>query len=236
MSYILDALKRADAERERGTTAGVHAQPAAGWSGPIAQPAPAGRALWFVLGVATVLLSSIAWRLWGNQSSHPVAVEPWTTAAPVLLPNASLIQRPAEVKSIYGRGVDVHIPPPLTAAAGTGRVATQYKPTSPAVVAVVEVVGVKIPTPVVARTSPKNAVVDDKVLTLDELPEEIRRELPALTIGGAIYSENVANRFVIINGQIFHETETPTSGVILQKIKLKSAVLSFKGYQYSIVY
>ena len=79
-------------------------------------------------------------------------------------------------------------------------------------------------------------MVDEKVVTLAEMPDEIRRELPSLTISGAIYSENVANRFLIINGQIFHETETPVPGVVLHKIKLKSAVLSFKGYRYSVTY
>ena len=38
MSYILDALRKADAERERGNVPGIHAQPTIGGSAPTATP------------------------------------------------------------------------------------------------------------------------------------------------------------------------------------------------------
>lgn len=239
MSYILDALKRADAERERGTIPGIHAQPAAAWSAPVAQTARAGRTRWFILGVAAVLSGFAVWRLWGGQPSQPVTVVQSNTAAPVILPRATPNQAPAELKAATTPDIRVDVTPRRPVAARPEPVAAQRKPTSPtvsAVAAVSAVVAVKAPTPVEARTSPENATVDDKIFALGELPEEIRRDLPALTISGAIHSENVANRFLIINGQIFHENETPMPGVVLQKIKLKSAVLSFKGYRYSITY
>ena len=110
------------------------------------------------------------------------------------------------------------------------------KPSSTAVAAVVVPKQVEARTTAAATAAAASAVVDEKVVTLAEMPDEIRRELPSLTISGAIYSENVANRFLIINGQIFHETETPVPGVVLHKIKLKSAVLGFKGYRYSVTY
>ena len=61
MSYILDALRRADAERQRGTVPGLHDQPAQlqpAAAGPTRQPAAA-RGLW-----------------WGGGGRRPFAPEP----------------------------------------------------------------------------------------------------------------------------------------------------------------
>lgn len=232
MSYILDALKRADAERERGTIPGIHAQPAVDWPGQAAHPTSAGRTLWFVLGVATVLSGSIAWRIWGNQSSHPVAANGSTTAAPASSPGVPPNQVQAQPKAVITQAPDVDVTPRSPISTRPEPVAVRHKPTPPAMAINSQA------TPPLAqlRTSPQKATVGDKVIPLSELPDEIRRELPVLSISGAIYSENVANRFLIVNGQIFHESETPVPGVVLERIKLKSAVLSFKGYRYSVTY
>lgn len=75
-----------------------------------------------------------------------------------------------------------------------------------------------------------------RVYARSELPEEIRRQLPELSIGGSIYSQDRANRFLIINGQVFYEGSQPTPGLLLEQIGLKSAVLRYKDYRYSINY
>lgn len=234
MSYILDALKKADAERERETVPGIHAQPARGWSAQAAEPAPARLlTLWFGLGLAVVVAGLIAWRISGSQPSHPVAVEIAPTATPVSLPGVSSAPVPTERAAVTARVVAAQVAPPRPIPSRIEPVVATRKPPSTAVAAV------SLPKQVGARTTAAaaaSAAVDEKVVTLADMPDEIRRELPSLTISGAIYSENVANRFLIINGQIFHETETPVPGVVLHKIKLKSAVLSFKGYRYSVTY
>ncbi|MBA3596270.1 MAG: general secretion pathway protein GspB [Methylibium sp.] len=75
-----------------------------------------------------------------------------------------------------------------------------------------------------------------RIYARNELPEEIRRQLPTLSIGGSIYSQDRANRFLIINGQVFYEGAEPTPGLVIEQIGLKSAVLRFKNYRYSIGY
>ena len=69
-----------------------------------------------------------------------------------------------------------------------------------------------------------------------ELPAHIQRDLPKLVIGGAMYSETPANRMRIINSQVFHEGDKLTSDLVLQEIRLKSAVLKYKGYRYGVSY
>ena len=51
-----------------------------------------------------------------------------------------------------------------------------------------------------------------------------------------MYSENAANRMLIINGQLFHERDKLGPGLVLVQIRLKSAVLEFRGYRYGISY
>jgi general secretion pathway protein B len=41
---------------------------------------------------------------------------------------------------------------------------------------------------------------------------------------------------VIINGQVFHEGDKIAPGLELERIRLRSAVLSFKGYRYELNY
>ena len=75
---------------------------------------------------------------------------------------------------------------------------------------------------------------DARIYTLNELPDEVRKDLPALQIGGAMYSQTAANRMLIVNGQLFHEGDTLAPGLMLEQIKLRSAVLRLKGYRYGI--
>ena len=94
-------------------------------------------------------------------------------------------------------------------------------------------------TPTAAPKTPVKAVAEvkqDAIVTLNDLPEAIRREQPKLTIGGAMHSATAANRMLILNGQVFHEGDQITADLVLEQIKLKSAVLVYKGYRYSINY
>jgi general secretion pathway protein B len=55
-------------------------------------------------------------------------------------------------------------------------------------------------------------------------------------VSGAMYSGNAASRMLILNGQVFHEGDKVTSDLVLVQIRLKSAVLGYKDYRYSINY
>jgi general secretion pathway protein B len=75
-----------------------------------------------------------------------------------------------------------------------------------------------------------------RIPTLQELPDDVRRDIPQLTIGGAMYSETPASRMLIINSQVFHEGDKPYQGLVLEEIRLKSAVFSYRGYRYLVNY
>jgi len=82
--------------------------------------------------------------------------------------------------------------------------------------------------------TPAPAASAARLPTQDELPEDIRRQIPKLAVGGSIYSESAASRFIILNGQIFHENDKVLPDLVLEQIKLKSAVLRFRNQRFTI--
>jgi len=64
----------------------------------------------------------------------------------------------------------------------------------------------------------------------------VRSQLPRLAVGGAIYSETPSARMVILNGQVWHEGEKPAADTVLEQIRLKSAVLNFRGQRYEVAF
>lgn len=85
-------------------------------------------------------------------------------------------------------------------------------------------------------TAPGASTFGQRVPTFNELPEHIRREIPQLTIGGAMYSEIPSQRMLIVNSQVFHEGDQPYQGLLLQEIRLKSAVFKYRDHRYSVSY
>ena len=67
-----------------------------------------------------------------------------------------------------------------------------------------------------------------------ELPPDIRSGLPALTVGGSVYSPKAASRIVILNGQVFREGDKPVDGLTVERIGLKSTVLAFRGTRFEL--
>ena len=215
MSYILDALRRADAERERGGVPGLHTQTMAE-PGDEADIAPRARGLkpwhWLAIGLAGGLAVAIAWSWRGEEPPPPVAVLPPAPPPPALpAPAAPAAIAPIAVTEAPPAGPVAIAPmraaPPPPAAAA--------RPAAPA------------PASAAASTIPR-------IASLAELPPELRSGLPALAFGGSIYSGTPANRLLIVNGQLMHEGESLGPGVTLEQIKPKAAVLVIRGQRFEI--
>ena len=67
-----------------------------------------------------------------------------------------------------------------------------------------------------------------RAVPLAELSPDQRRELSALVIGGSIWSDNAANRFVIVNGQVVREGEAAGPGATLERIGPKSVIVRWR--------
>src|SRR3954463_14692518 len=94
MSYILDALRRADAERERDPARGIHARPAANLPGATRTRIPA----WSWPAAAALLVAGAA-VLYSRPASVPTAPRaaalPARVPAPAVIPIATAVTPPA---------------------------------------------------------------------------------------------------------------------------------------------
>jgi general secretion pathway protein B len=209
MSYILDALRRAEAERERGQLPGLHTQPVAISSMAAAPVAPRPALLWTGALAALLLLGALLWWLLPRSTPHePVvlAASPQDATAPVTAPPA----------------------PPPAAAVITPAEAVKVVPVMP--VPAPHAASASAPT----GTAASSAAPVPAIVPWDRLHDSQRRQLPALAIGGAIWSESAANRMLIVSGQLLHEGDTAAPGVVLEQIRAKSAVLRWKDLRYEV--
>lgn len=88
------------------------------------------------------------------------------------------------------------------------------------------------PTDVAAASATAGtAAAPNRPVALAQLPASVRSELPALTVGGSMYSEEPAARLVILNGQPYRERDVVVPGLTLELIQPRAAILEYRGYR-----
>lgn len=246
MSLILDALRKADAERERGAVPGLHAQ-------PMPLPASEGRArarslpwLWLAIGALAVLAAALAWRVAGRVESRSLveataaAPPPAAAASAAAATTTTPAAPPAAPPAANPPGTPTaSAPPQFVAEPAPWPTQDSRKPAVPepvpaakraasAAPAEAAVAPVPAPAPVAA------AAAEPPVYAREQLPPQIRAELPPLAFGGAIYSSNPADRSLIVNGRLLRENDRLTGELTLEQIRLKAAVFRYKGYRFEV--
>ena len=225
MSYILDALRKAEAERERGSVPNIHAQPA--FAGAPARGARPRSRAWIavaVVGVLLVIAAALPWFFMADRSAVPAPVA--AAPAPLVAPTPVPMTMPASAAAAPAK-----VPAPTTAPTATAAAV----PVPPAPVPVRK----PRPAPAVASAATVAApasATEERIYAMNELPDDIRRQLPGLSVGGSMYSTTPASRLVIVNGQVLLEGDRLTPELVLQQIKLKAAVFAFKGYRFTITF
>lgn len=250
MSYILDALRRAQAERARGTVPGLDAQ---------AAPVPATAALagrrappsWFAPGAAAggallaLIVAGGAW--WALPHQAPVV-----SVASVAAQDAAAIA----IASPAQGAAPLHAPSPPPVVSAPLPVEASSAPATPitpkAALLAVQAVPRQLPArpaPVplaAAPAAPAPAAADassaaaaaapaaGSVLAQGDLPAAVREQLPALQVSGATYSNNPAHRMAIVNGQVLSEGDQAAPGLVLEKIERGRTVWTFRGYRYAV--
>lgn len=242
MSFILDALKRADAERAHGRVPGLHTQAMPPGRPVAALRQPVRPYLLLLSGVVIALLCLALWN-WLRPSLA-------ASNSPETPPPVAALSPPVP-SAISPTPVAVATPPETQASASppAATITTNRYTTSTNAQAAIKA-------PVLAKTPAKSAAPAERPRekqaqplvaapttppgnrnpALNELPEDIRQALPKLVISGSIYSETSAHRMLIINGQVFHEGEKPAPNLELEQINPKTAIFNFKGQRYSMGY
>lgn len=265
MSYILEALRKADADRERGTVPDLHAQLLPGASADDEPEAPRRSAWrWPALIAALLAVGAAAW-LWLGDTAAPVAAvqpallpQPTLAAEPVVPPArpaaataaaAAVVPVPPQAQGSQSPAPAAVVSTPAPARADVARadalpasrpLARADKPVPPrrAEPNTGTTVTANAPAATAATLppAPKAAVPAEpvRVPALTELPDELRRQVPPLAIGGSVYSPQAERRMVVVNGQVFQEGATLAPELQLHQIRPKSAVFSIRGQRFEL--
>ena len=223
MSYILDALRRAQAERGRGSVPDLHTPATPVTGQPVANARAARGLAWLLAGwVVAAGLAGAGWWLWRTPSTPavpavPVAVPKAESVAPV---TASAAGTTEAAPAPAPQRVEKRAPAPPPAARPERRATTA--PEAPAAA----------PKPAPARPAPQ--ATQAPVFAQADLPPAVREQLPTLQLAGVTYSANPLYRMVIVNGQVLHEGDQAAPGLVLERIEPERTVWAFRGYRYAL--
>ena len=239
MSYILDALRKAERERHLGQAPNLSAAPL------LDEPRPWRVSPWLGAGLGLGLgLSGALLAVWLNRPAPPVAA----------LPAAPMTPSPPVIAAVP----PAPVPPPVAALEAPRAVAPPVvKPPAPAAPPVVKPTAPASPPPrrepsakVVAPEPPRStptparperrepptrqpvtpgvvtiAPASEPIPPLDTLPASARRGLPTLNLDIHIYSPDPQQRFVVINGRRYREGERLGEGLVLETVTGDGAIL-----------
>mgnify|MGYP001030634585 FL=1 len=235
MSYILDALRKSDQQRQRGSTPTLLT----------VQTTPLGpaRPRYLLNGaIAAALISAgilVGWlQPWQNDQAEPAAPGPTVAGSTRDVPAASydsskLSGAPQQESSMPPPTAAVEAENPATnaamAAQEPARTADSFMPPQPANDTQGSAAG-----QLAVKSGPTASAGDEggKVMALNDLPPAIRREIPSIAIMFHAYSSDPAERRVMINGNMASEGETFADGLGLQQITPDGVVLLYKGYRF----
>jgi len=239
MSFILDALKKSEQERERQQQ-------------PTTLELPHGRhsrtqPLWMIIVMSLLLLNCVLllamW--WRNRDHQPPAVAATTapasgSAAAIQKPPLVIAPRATEVRPLQDEAgndapvADAEEPPDHTAA-----LLADAEPAGPPLVRPAtrleqamtqqETLANRL-----KANSPGNSTgaTPDGTPTLDSLGGSSALNLPALRLDVHVYSARAGERFVFINSHKYLEGQTLGEGPYLEKITQDGAILNFRNQRF----
>ena len=221
MSYILDALRKSEQQRQ-------HAAAPTLLSAQAMQEAPKPKDSAYRAGVAAALVCAGIligwWRPW--QAEPPPTPQPLTQQPFAAQPQAAAAEAPDALPASPGAGPKLDTAPPLPAASPV-----QTQPAMPLQPGAQHAV-VEPGSPPVTAASPAPARPENEVLTQGELPEAVRQALPGITIAFHQYSNSPEERRVMINNIVLRQGEMIAPDLKLELITAEGVVLGFQGYRF----
>lgn len=212
MSLILDALKKSEQERRRDKGPDLQTI-----HQPVVIRAPS-RSYGVVWGVLLVAVNAAALAYWWQQRATPV---PAIAALPAAAPVATAPVSAAPAGTASATPAATSLAPAATSGPVPGAVVAgdaEYAHITPGD----NSVGASI------------AAETLRIEEVDELPEEVRNNLPAMTFSFHVFSSTPQQRTIIINNRRLREGEEVSAGLMLQQITEDGVVLLFERHRIHI--
>lgn len=77
---------------------------------------------------------------------------------------------------------------------------------------------------------------DDALPTLAGLPPSLQGAIPRITLGGYIYSPIPAERLLLIDNNLRREGDEVASGLVLERLLPRAAVMNYRGTRFRMPY
>jgi general secretion pathway protein B len=227
MSYILDALRRADDERQQHVPRTPELTP-----GPAVPVAPrSARRLGLGVTAAVALAAVVAW-FWIAAHAPPGPVGADVPAAATHPQQAAAAKPPAAPPAAPAPtpspGPEAATPAPRAGAA----VAAVALP-APARAAAPEAAEGK-PPPSASEPADDPPPSGSAVPAWRDLPPAQRQALPHPRLDVHVHAPDPARRFVMIELQKYREGDTLADGSVLERIDAEGVVLEYRGQRYTL--
>ncbi|MBW8311444.1 MAG: general secretion pathway protein GspB [Rhizobium sp.] len=221
MSVILDALRKSEAERQRGRAPGLFVEQMALPSRRRRQPA------WIFVLPALLAAGIVAGWFLRPQTNGPTVAAVAVNTPPVTMPAPGAPAAAAPARPVPADANSLVPPPQL--------LPEVPPPTSPSAIAPVAAPAPAAP-PAPAPAPPPAPVeaaaaapVEPLLPRLADLPAAERATLPPLKLSMHVFADEPAQRFVILDGRRQGEGATPAAGVVIEQIRRDGVVLSANG-------
>jgi general secretion pathway protein B len=212
MSYILDALKKSEQERGRGSAPNVQTLHSSSLN-----YRPNKTQLWPYMLLAAVLLNLAALFYFMLEKQDTDSVAQLLVPEPAQTATAEL---PASIQPSTRGSLAPKADPVAQADA------TVYKPISlPASSgSSTQAVAISLPS-----ENASLAEIPGTIPERDELPANLKQHIPVMEFSAHVYSSNPLQRSIVINGRFLEEGDYLASDLFLSEITPKGAIFDFQG-------
>jgi general secretion pathway protein B len=236
MSYILDALRKSDQQRQRGAAPTL----LAGQATAVAPKQPAFLAYGLLAAVLLGVGVAIGWlRPWQTEQAAPgraefVAAKPLESTPRHAAPAPSAMPpQPKQESQVRNTTPPVQAAPVPVPTKPQPPARTKPEPRStPPEADTTTPRKAAAPVPKQPVGTAAYAARVPSVISMAELPLSLQQELPPMTISVHAYSGNPPDRLVGINNRMLREGEDVAPGLKLEQITPDGMIFGYKGYSF----
>ena len=209
MSYILEALRKAEKERRR--VARTDLPPPFTEEVQLKKRSPS----WMFLLIAAVFISTALLIVW---------TKPWESQGPSssargdAQPQSATRETSAVARQDRGDSTDALRKTPAHEPVQSSNLPALPSP----------------PLPLSANSaslrSPEQHVSPQRAPLLHELPPSVQGSIPEITISAHYYDSDPPSRVTTVNGRVMHEGQTVSPGLTIERITPSGVVFGYQGY------
>jgi general secretion pathway protein B len=219
MSYILDALKKSEKDRRRGTVPDLLTIQEVTLQKKIK------RHLWPYLLAFALILNAGLFIWW---------LKPWKTDQINIIKQPSVHMEPKELPAepLNSAIVESEFEPSKSRENASSFIAKNADEADSSQQKQIPLTG--------SNTSDKKSIkieapIKNKIYNFNELPLSIQESLPSLKITISLYSDDPTLRMVKIDDKMLHEGEYMAAGLKLDSITPEEVVFTYEGFRFRVV-